>query len=67
MKVIRFVIKKDGSVEIDYQGFVGNQCHIEHEKIVELLKSLGVKFETVVEKEKPEAKIRSEEALYITA
>lgn len=42
MKVIKVSIGEDGKVEMDYNGFVGNDCQVAHEKILKRLKDIGL-------------------------
>lgn len=45
LQQVRIIIKKDGSIEILYQGFQGEQCFIEAQRIYNQLKALGVNVE----------------------
>jgi len=40
MKKIIIKVKPNGEVEIDFQGFVGNQCVVEREKLLTMLSNL---------------------------
>ncbi len=65
MKTIRIIIKKDGNIELDFNGFIGNECYISRDKLLEILKKLGVDNKIVIDVPKPEAKIV--EKTYITS
>ena len=53
--VIRYVINPDGSVTLDFNGFRGEACVQEFEKILrELEKNFGVKVDTIKQELKPE-------------
>ena len=54
MKTVVVRLKKDGTVEVDFEGFVGRACEVELENIQELLKSLGVELSVSQRREKPE-------------
>jgi len=45
MKTIKFTIKEDGSVIFDFDGFQGNTCLFEFQKLLKELEELGIKIE----------------------
>jgi hypothetical protein len=45
MKTIKFMIKEDGSVIFDFDGFQGNTCLVEFQKLLKELEELGIKIE----------------------
>jgi hypothetical protein len=45
MKTIKFTIKEDGSVIFDFDGFQGNSCLVEFQKLLKELEELGIKIE----------------------
>ncbi len=54
MKSVKIVVK-DGKIIIDFNGFIGNECFVEHEKIQQLLKNLGIEYIDRKDQIKPEA------------
>jgi len=54
VKYTRFAIKRDGSVEIEGVGFIGNTCIKELEKIIETLKQFGIEVKIEKQQLKPE-------------
>ncbi|NPA70776.1 MAG: hypothetical protein GXO26_08200 [Crenarchaeota archaeon] len=54
----RIIIRiKDGKVDMDFQGFIGPSCFREHDKIRQILEKMGIKYEDIKTREKPEAKM----------
>jgi hypothetical protein len=45
MKTIKFTIREDGSVLFDFDGFQGNSCLAEFQKLLKELEELGIKIE----------------------
>ena len=45
MKTIRFTVKEDGSVIFDFDGFQGNTCLLEFQRLLKELEELGIKIE----------------------
>jgi len=54
LRYTRFIIKKDGSVEIEGIGFIGNNCLKELEKLIEALKQYGIEIRIEKQQLKPE-------------
>ena len=51
----------DGRVEVDYQGFAGEECFAEAEKLKQVLKSRGVEYEAeMVEVKTAETEVERE-------
>ena len=42
MSKIAAIVRKDGSIDMIYSGFVGKACLVEAEKLAKQLKKLGV-------------------------
>jgi len=55
MGEVKVLIKKDGSVEIDWSGFIGGECFQEAMKLYQQLKALGVNVTIKQVIPKPEA------------
>jgi hypothetical protein len=53
-KTVKIIIRKDGSIEVDFQGFRGRMCETEFEKLAAVLEQLGVKLSNTEKKHKPE-------------
>jgi len=54
----RIIIEvRDGKVKVDFQGFIGRTCFEEHDRLRRLLEQLGIKYENVKIREKPEARL----------
>ena len=45
MTKVRVVVKNEGKVEIDWEGFKGDACYLEAQKLYSLLKGMGVDVE----------------------
>ena len=54
MKKIRFVVTRDGKIQMDFDGFRGQTCIREFEKIAEGLRSAGINVEGISRQLKPE-------------
>ena len=61
MKEIKIIIDKNGKITIDFDGFRGDACFKEREKIVELLKKYGLEIDIEHEERKPEAYVTTEQ------
>lgn len=61
MKTIRYVINPDGSIILDFNGFKGQACVQEFQKIVEALKDAGITVGELRQEKKQE--YYSEEAV----
>jgi hypothetical protein len=46
MKTVRIIVDENGSVRLDFDGYVGKQCDADAAKIIEELKRLGVIADT---------------------
>ena len=66
-KKITVVIDEKGKVTVDFQGFIGQSCFIEHSHIIEFLKSLGIDYKDVKVQVKPEAQLLSVETKKVEA
>ncbi|GEM_PF-1679868 len=55
MREIRVTVGKDGKVKIDMIGYVGQACLLDADKLIGLLKSLGVDVSDISTVLKPEA------------
>ena len=42
MPKIAAIVRKDGTIDVTYSGFVGTKCLVEAEKLARQLKKLGV-------------------------
>jgi len=62
MKIVKIVVKRDGSIELDFHGFKGLSCFELRDKILEILREKGLFIKKEVEVRKPEAEEVSEEA-----
>jgi len=67
MKSVSIKIRKDGTIEIDFQGFTGSTCEIEFEKLKQLLESLGIKADLKERQLKPEYYVTTTETTYVTS
>ena len=56
MKNVKIVIK-DGKISIDFAGYHTDACLKDAKKIIESLKTLGIKVEMEDEQRKPESRI----------
>lgn len=54
MKNVKVIIKEDGSVIIEYNGFQGSECFLEAQRLYEKLKSAGVQVSIQQTQVKPE-------------
>ena len=52
MPIIQVRIKKDGTVDIDYEGFPNNSCDQHHEELLKKLRERGIELATMVEDRK---------------
>lgn len=46
MKKVRIISGKDGKIGMSFEGFAGNECFLEADRIKARLKELGIKTET---------------------
>jgi hypothetical protein len=46
MKTVRIIVDENGSVRLDFDGYIGKQCDADAAKIIEELKRLGVIADT---------------------
>ena len=60
MPIIQVRIKKDGTVEIDYEGFPNSSCDQQHEELIECLRQRGIELLTQVEDHKDEELLQEE-------
>ena len=61
MRVIKIEVDKDGKVTIDHQGFTGDACFKEDEKLYRILKAQGAEIKIEEVKKKPEAAVKGRE------
>ena len=59
MKKIEIILK-DNKIEVDFEGFQGDFCYRESEKLQQELKKLGVSFDGYTNKQKMERLARNE-------
>jgi len=63
-KTVRVLIKRDGTIVLDFDGFVGRACFAERERILEILSRFGINVDKkLVEQLKPEAFVEQREEL----
>ena len=64
MKTIRYMITEDGQITLDFNGFRGEACITEFEKILKALKeNYGVTTTGIKQEMKPEYYAEQEEVL----
>ena len=59
MRVIRIEVGPDGKVTIDHQGFTGEECFREDEKLYAIIEAQGSRISIEDVSRKPEAAVRA--------
>ena len=67
-RVVRVLVKKDGTIVLDFDGFRGQACFLEREKILDILaQKYGVRVDKkLVEQVKPEAFVEERQELEVS-
>jgi len=62
MPATRIIIGRDGKITIEGVGYIGEQCLLDLQRLIETLKLLGVEIKIEHLQKKPEAEISTTEA-----
>jgi len=65
VKEVKIIIDKNGKITIDFNGFVGDDCFKEREKLQKLLRKYGLEIDIEHEERKPEAYIEGGEVISV--
>jgi len=60
MPVIKIRIKRNGKMDIDYDGFPNSSCDVEHDKLVQKLREAGIEMKTETEVPKEDELLQQE-------
>lgn len=60
MAKVSIIVDRNSKIHFDFQGFAGDACYLEHEKLANILAKLGLEQETesVQPKEEEQEEVR---------